>query len=91
MEKLLEGVGAALMNMPPGLAAIVIVILGGGALSYAWRRAGEEAKRERAEAEKAKSETVNTHLAAINTTIGKIKDGQDEMHSDIKVLLDRKR
>ena len=30
-------------------------------------------------------------LGFINTTIGKIKDGQDEIHSDIKVLLDRKR
>ncbi len=91
MDKLLEGVGTALMTMPPGLAALVIVAVALVALVYAWRRAGDEAKRERAAAEQAKAETASAQLAAINTALGQIKSGQDDIHSDIKVLLDRGR
>jgi len=91
MEKLFEGVGTALLTMPPGLAAVVILALAVMALVYAWRKAGEEARRERTAADTARAETSGAHTAHILAELKSIGDNVEQIKTDMKVLMDRGR
>ena len=83
-EGLFDGIGKAIAGMPPTLAALVIMGLAVAGLVYAWRRSGEEAKREKLRAEKAEADGVHGKLDAIAGDVAAILTG-------IEVLKDRKR
>lgn len=83
-EGLFDGAGQAIANMPPALAALVIMGLAVAALAYAWRKSGDEAKREKVRADKAESDGVHGKLDAIAGDVAAILTG-------IEVLKDRKR
>ena len=83
-EGLFDGIGKAIANMPPTLAALVIMGLAVAGLVYAWRRSGEEAKREKLRAEKAEADGVHGKLDAIAGDVSSILTG-------IEILKDRKR
>ncbi len=83
-EGLFDGVGKAIANMPPTLAALVIMGLAVAGLVYAWRRSGEEAKRERVRADQAEADGLHGKLDAISADVSEIKTG-------IEILKDRMR
>lgn len=83
-EGLFDGAGQAIANMPPALAALVIMGLAVIALAYSWRKSGDAAKRERARAEQATADGLHGKLDAIAGDVAAILTG-------IEVLKDRKR
>ena len=83
-EGLFDGAGKAIANMPPTLAALVIMGLAIAGLAYAWRKSGDEAKREKVRADKAEADGVHGKLDAIAGDVAAILTG-------IEVLKDRKR
>ena len=96
MERLLEGVGAALGAMPPALSALVIMGLAIGALAYFWRRAGIEAASEKREAAAARqvneglrSDALNRTLTDLVQKVDKVQEAVDDVAGDVTLLLDR--
>lgn len=98
MDALANALGALLKELPPALAAAVL--LGGFvvALVYAWRRAGvaaererEAAQREREAADKARADAAGAQAAQLAATLGRIEEAVGDVATDIKVLLDRGR
>ena len=83
-EGLFDGIGKAIANMPPTLAALVIMGLAIAGLAYAWRKSGDEAKRERARADQATADGLHGKLDAIAGDVAAILTG-------IEILKDRKR
>lgn len=89
-EGLWSGIGAAIAAMPPEIAAIVILALSAMLLVYSWRRATDEAQKERAKAQEAAA-GLDTHkldsiLSAVNTTAEKVADIKEV----VAILKDRK-
>ncbi len=82
-EGLFDGAGQAIANMPPALAALVIMGLAVSALTYLWRKSGDEAKRERARADQATAEGLHGKLDAIADDVTAIRTG-------IEILKDRR-
>jgi hypothetical protein len=96
MEKLFEGIGTAIGNMPPAGAAVVILALAAMGLVYVWRKSGEEAKREKARADDAQAKAEAAYEAGISAQLGSLISGQEKVlsdmgtiKSDLRVLLER--
>lgn len=85
MNEIIEVVGPILKAMPPWLAGVVIIAMSIAAVIYAYRRAGEEAKTERAKFDGG----VHSRLDVINKSVEAINDKIDLIHTGIEVLKDR--
>lgn len=88
-EGLWNGVGTAISAMPPELAAIVILGLFVTVLVYSWRRATDEAKKERGKAESAVVGLSEHKLDAIIATVGATAERVVDMQADLAVIKDR--
>lgn len=84
-----DGVGTAISAMPPEIAAIVILALFAMVLVYSWRRATDEAKKERGRAENAAQGLSDHKLDAILSTVNATAERVVEMQTDIAVIRDR--
>lgn len=91
MDKLLEAIGASLAGMPPAWAASVILGLAVMGLIYAWRKAGEEAKREKSKAAEERAGAHGASLARVEERQLEIMETLTEVNSGVRVLLDRRR
>jgi len=87
MEKLLEGIG----SLPPALLAITVVALAIIALVYAWRKAGIEAKAERARAQNARDDGQAARFDEVLRAIEGVADVAAEIKTGVEVLKDRGR
>ena len=89
MEKLFEGIGSALVAMPPAYAAVVIIALAALGLAYAWRRAGEEAKREKANAQDARDANTGANMRHLIDGQNEVLSGVERIERALAVLMDR--
>ena len=87
-EGLFDGAGKAIANMPPTLAALVIMGLAIAALVYAWRKSGDEAKREKARSE---ADGIHGKLDGLAEKLDGLAGGLTDIKTGIEVLKDRRR
>lgn len=88
MDKFLEIVATSVSQMPPSVAAFVILALAVLAMLYAWRKAGEEAKREWGIARAGATET-DRKLDEILEALHEFRDALQGLQTGIEVLKDR--
>jgi len=88
-EGLWNGIGTAISAMPPELAALVILAVFAMVLAYSWRKATDEAKRERGKAESAVTGLSEQKLDAIIGTVNATAERVVDMQTDIAVIKDR--
>jgi len=80
---LFDGIGKAIAAMPPALAAIVIMGLSIVALVYLFRRAGDEAKREKHRADDAVASGTHAKLTAIHDTVVSVEGKIDDLRLEV--------
>jgi hypothetical protein len=84
-------IGAILGEMPPALAGLVVIAASVAVLVYSWRRATDEAKKERAKATDAGSALSDHKLDAILAAVTSTAEHVADIHTDLAVLRDRGR
>jgi len=88
---LFDGIGKAIAAMPPTLAALVIMFLAVVALVYLFRRAGDEAKREKARADEAVANGTHAKLDAIHGAVSEVAGEIGELRLDVARMTGGKR
>ena len=84
-------IGAILGQLPPALAGLVIIAVAVAVLAYSWRRATDEAKRERGKAETSTAALSAHKLDSILSTVTATAERVADIHTAVEVLKDRKR
>lgn len=84
-------IGAILGQMPPALAGFVIIAVAVAVLVYSWRRATDEAKKERGKAETSTAALSDHKLDSILATVTATAERVADIHTAVEVLKDRKR
>lgn len=84
-------VSAILGQLPPALAGLVIIAVAVAVLAYSWRRATDEAKRERGKAETSTAALSDHKLDSILATVTATAERVADIHTAVEVLKDRKR
>ncbi len=89
-EKFWEAFGSILGGMPPALAGVVLIALALAVLAYSWRRATDEAKKEREKAATSTAALSDQKLDAILSTVTATADRVADIHTVVEVLKDRR-
>jgi hypothetical protein len=90
-EEFWSTIGAILGQLPPEFAGFVIIAIAGAVLAYSWRRATDEAKKERAKAENSTAALSDHMLRSILATVNATSEHVSEIKTDVAILKDRKR
>lgn len=90
-EDFWASIGAILRQMPPALAGLVIIAVAVAVLVYSWRRATDEAKKERAKSETSSAALSDHKLDSIISTVTATAERVADIHTAVEVLKDRKR
>lgn len=88
-EKFWDTVSAVLGGLPPAVAGFVLLVLAAAVLVYSWRRATDEAKKERGKAESTVAAMSDQKLDAILTVVNATAERVADMQTDLAVLRDR--
>ena len=73
------------------MAGLVLIALAVAVLAYSWRRATDEAKREKAKAENSTAALSDHKLESILATVNATAERVADIHTAVEVLKDRKR
>lgn len=84
-------IAAILGQLPPALAGFVIIAVAVAVLAYSWRRATDEAKKERSKAESSTAALSDHKLESILSTVTATAERVADIHTAVEVLKDRKR
>ena len=84
------GLIEVLKSLPPALAGLVLVIMALAVLGYSWRKATEEAKREKTRAETSVAALDAHKLDAILQIVSASAEKIGEIHTTTEVLKDRR-
>jgi hypothetical protein len=90
-EEFWATIGAILGQLPPEFAGVAIIAIAGAVLAYSWRRATDEAKREKAKAENSTAALSDHKLDSILSTVAATAERVADIHTAVEVLKDRKR
>jgi hypothetical protein len=89
-ETFWDSFAALLKLMPPTLAGVVLIALAGAVLVYSWRKATDEARKEKAKASTSvaalSEQKLDAILGAVNATAERVAD----IHTVVEVLKDRR-
>lgn len=91
MEALGQAIGAVLSGLPPTVGAAVVVAATIGGLIYIWRLAGRDAKRERADAERARDGVIIARLDDIKAELADMTARVEAVQTSVAILMDRRR
>ena len=91
MEALGQAIGAVLSGLPPMVGAAVVVAATIGGLIYIWRLAGRDAKRERADAERARDGAIIARLDDIKAELADMTARVEAVQTSVAILMDRRR
>ena len=86
-----DGIWPIIANLPPAWAAFTVISLAALGLAYAWRKAGDEARRERAKAQDARDASSDALISRIADRQSEVLDVLTDIKSDVRVLIDRGR
>ena len=88
-ETFWDSFAALLKSMPPTLAGVVLIALAGAVLVYSWRKATDEARKEKAKASNSVAALSDHKLDAILGTVAATAERVADIHTAIEVLKDR--
>jgi divalent metal cation (Fe/Co/Zn/Cd) transporter len=92
-ETFWDSFAALLKSMPPTLAGVVLIVMAGAVLVYSfmftWRKATDEARKEKAKASNSVAALSDHKLDAILGTVAATAERVADIHTAIEVLKDR--